>query len=296
MRRHIWRGSAIIAGVVAVLIAAELALRVRYRRRVLPHTPPVPGTVTLAALGDSITAGAPGEPAQAWPNGLLAHLHAGYPGVVWRIVNAGVSGDTAPLGYARFDRDVAAPGPQGVLIAFGLNDCYPDRRPLDLWLQGCVPKGLARSYAWRAGRARVERLGRRLGWLAAPVPEPKRRGLPRTTLDGFAAALESLVLRTRAIHAQPILLTMTPLAPHDTPGVKMRLAAYPAYNTRVRRLAAEHHLLLVELSSGAPTQAFDADGFHLTRDGQTWVAGQVYDQLRAAGLWTGLARRAGRNK
>jgi lysophospholipase L1-like esterase len=200
------------------------------------------------------------------------------------------------LGCARFDRDAAAPGPQAVLIAFGLNDCYPGRHGLDRWLEGRVPQGPARSYVWRAGRARLERLGRRLGRPAAPAPEPERRGAPRTTPEGFAAALESLVLRTRAIDAQPILLSMTPLAAHDTPGVQMRLAAYPAYNACVRQIAAERHLPLVELSSGAPPQAFDADGFHLTRDGQTWVAGQVYDQLQALGQWTWLAHRAWRSR
>ena len=296
MRLHAWRGPAFIAGVVAVLFAAELALRARYRRRVLPHTPPAPGTITLVTLGDSITAGAPGESALAWPNGLLARLRTGYPGVAWRIVNAGVAGDTAPLGCARFDRDAAAPGPQAVLIAFGLNDCYPDRHGLDRWLEGRAPKGLARSFVWRAGWARLERLGRRLDWLAAPVPEPERRGLPRTTLGGFAATLESLVRRTRAIDAQPILLTMTPLAAHDTPGVQIRRATYPAYNARVRQIAAEHHLPLVELSTGAPPHAFDADGFHLTKDGQTWVAGQVYDQLEALGWWTELVHRAWRSR
>ena len=227
---------------------------------------------------------------------IQARLNAEYPDITWQVINAGAPGSTAPMGYSRFDREVAAHAPQVVLIAFGLNDCYPSRLALDGWLEDRVPKGLARSYVWRAGWSRLERLGRKLGWLAVTAPEPGRSGVPRTTLEGFAAALESLALRTRAIAAQPILLTMTPLAPHDTPGVQMRLAAYPAYNARVRQIAAEHRLPLVELSSGAPPQAFDADGFHLTKDGQTWVAGQVYDQLQAAGLWTGLAHRARRNR
>ena len=60
--RTIWRWTAAILGFVALLIAAEFALRLRYRRYVMPRARPAPGQVTLVALGDSIVAG--------WPYGL----------------------------------------------------------------------------------------------------------------------------------------------------------------------------------------------------------------------------------
>ncbi len=289
MRRREWRWLAVAVGAVTLLGAAELALRARYRQRVLPPTPPAPGTVTLVALGDSITAGTPGDPQAAWPTGLLAHLHASYPDVAWRVVNAGVPGDTAPLGYARFDRDVAAAGPQAVLIAFGLNDCYPDRHGLDRWLEGRLPVGLSRSYVWRAARSRLARLARRLGWgWGRSTAEPQRKPVVRTTPTGFATALTRLVARTREIGARPVLLTMTPLAALDVPGVALRRATYPVYDAAIRRVAAERRVPLVELAAGAAPDAFEPDGFHLTAVGQAWAAEQVYSQLQVAGFWAGL--------
>ena len=289
MRLRVRGWLAVAFGAAALLGAAELVLRARRRQRVLPPTPPAPGTVSLVALGDSITAGAPGDARAAWPTGLLAHLHASYSDVVWRVVNAGVPGDTAPLGDARFDRDVAAAGPQAVLIAFGLNDCYPDRHGLDRWLEGRLPVGLSRSYVWRAARSRLARGARRLGWgWDQPTAEPQRKPVVRTTPTGFATALTRLVARTRAIGARPVLLTMTPLAALDVPGVALRRATYPVYDAAIRRVAAERRVPLVELSAGAAPDAFEPDGFHLTAAGQAWAAGQVFSQLQAVGFWTGL--------
>lgn len=275
-------------GAVALMGAAELALRARHRQRVLPPTPPAPGTVTLVALGDSITAGSPGDVQAAWPTGLLAHLHDSHSDVTWRMVNAGVPGDTAPLGDARFDRDAAAAGPQAVLIGFGLNDCYPDRHGLDRWLEGRLPVGLSRSYVWRAIRSRAARTARRLGWPSGAKAEPQRKPVARTTPAGFATALTRLVACTREIDAQPVLLTMTPLAMLDVPGVTLRRATYPVYNAAIRRVAAGQRTPLVDLATGAPPDAFEPDGFHLTAAGQAWAAGQVFSQLQTVGFWAGL--------
>ncbi|MGQ9491082.1 MAG: hypothetical protein ACUVR4_05785 [Anaerolineae bacterium] len=60
----------------------------------------------VVVLGDSIVAGAPGHPAEAWPARQAERLQAAYPQVRWHVVNAGVSGDIASLGYQRFAHNV----------------------------------------------------------------------------------------------------------------------------------------------------------------------------------------------
>jgi acyl-CoA thioesterase I len=76
-------------------------------------------TITLLALGDSLTAGLGLDPGQAFPAKLEAALRAQGHDVV--VMNAGVSGDTAAQGAARLDwaltDDVDA-----VLVELGAND------------------------------------------------------------------------------------------------------------------------------------------------------------------------------
>jgi lysophospholipase L1-like esterase len=287
--RTLWRWTAAILGIVALTIAAEFALRLRYRRYVMPRATPAPGRVTLVALGDSIVAGWPLGLDLAWPALLAQRLQAAYPDVQWWVINAGVPGETAPKGYARFKRDVAAAGPQLMLIAFGLNDCYPARYGMDRWLEGDVPNGLRRSFLVRAGAARADRLGRRLGLLPLPAPELTPQAAPRTSLQGFEDALQRLVDRAKVLGIRPMLLTMTPLAQSDVEGVAVRAAIYLTYNEAIRFVAARNGLCLVELAAGAPPGAILPDGFHLTVTGQEWVARQAFEQLAAAGVWRNVA-------
>jgi len=75
--------------------------------------------VTILALGDSLTAGLGLETPEAFPARLEAALKA--KGLDVRIVNAGVSGDTAAAGLARLDwalsDDVG-----GLIVELGAND------------------------------------------------------------------------------------------------------------------------------------------------------------------------------
>ncbi len=283
----------LVMGTVVLVTGVELALRVRYRHRVLPSSVAGDAGVVLVALGDSITAGAPGDRAEAWPAQLEKRLSAAYPHVRWRLVNAGVSGDTAPLGYHRFDSDVSAHGPDGVLIAFGLNDCNPARYGLDLWLERQVPDGLARSFLWRAVAVRLQRLAGRLRGSTAPQVEQGLQPWPRTSLPGYTKTLAALVERARLLGAHPVLLTMTPLAETQTPQVEARRSLYPAYNDAIKGLAARAGVPLVRLDTGAPPAAFMPDGVHLTAVGQAWVADRVFRQLDAQGFWAQLAHKGG---
>src|SRR5580765_1669623 len=76
-------------------------------------------TVTVLALGDSLTAGL-GLPAdQAFPARLEAALKA--KGFDVNVLNGGVSGDTAEDGLARLDWALT-PGVSAVIVELGAND------------------------------------------------------------------------------------------------------------------------------------------------------------------------------
>jgi lysophospholipase L1-like esterase len=288
MSRRLRSGLVLALGIPLLIGAAELAVRSRHRCR-LPKCESISGQVTLVALGDSIVAGPPNGSARAWPAFLADQLRTCHPGTRWLTVNAGQPGDTAPQGYARFDRDVAVHCPAGVLVAFGLNDCNPARNCTDSCLESQVPHGLDRSSLWRALRVRLEYWSQRFGRPYHRQSTAGGESQPRTSPKGFVDTLDAIVARTREIRAQPVLLTMTPLASHDAEGVRARAGTYETYNAIIRRQAIRKGLPLVELASGAPTNAFDPDGFHLTLVGQAWVADQVCAQLESARLWSKLA-------
>lgn len=88
-------------------------------------------TITIAALGDSTTAGTPAfqSPIEAPPDGAgdvqsqYAHwLMRDHPD--WQVLNRGVNGERTDEIAARFDRDVLAARPRLVIILGGVNDIY----------------------------------------------------------------------------------------------------------------------------------------------------------------------------
>jgi len=73
----------------------------------------------IAAFGDSLTAGSGVDPAENYPSRLQAKLDA--EGYRYRVVNAGVSGETSSQGLSRA-KSVQALNPAIVIIEFGGND------------------------------------------------------------------------------------------------------------------------------------------------------------------------------
>jgi acyl-CoA thioesterase-1 len=73
----------------------------------------------IVCFGDSLTAGYGTEPGQAYPDFLQADLDR--QGYSYRVVNAGVSGDTTKDGLARVARVVALK-PSIIVVEFGGND------------------------------------------------------------------------------------------------------------------------------------------------------------------------------
>ncbi len=73
----------------------------------------------LVCFGDSLTAGFGTDPGQSYPDDLQRDLDAA--GYKYRVVNAGVSGNTTKDGVGRIDR-VLAMHPAVVVVEFGGND------------------------------------------------------------------------------------------------------------------------------------------------------------------------------
>ncbi len=73
----------------------------------------------LVAFGDSLTAGFGADPGSSYPDFLQKELDKR--GLKWRVVNAGVSGDTTTDGLNRVD-EVLSYRPSVVILEFGGND------------------------------------------------------------------------------------------------------------------------------------------------------------------------------
>lgn len=71
------------------------------------------------AFGDSLTAGFGADPGRSYPDFLQKDIDAA--GLRWRVVNAGVSGDTTSDGLARLG-EVLTYKPRIVIVEFGGND------------------------------------------------------------------------------------------------------------------------------------------------------------------------------
>ena len=100
--------------------------------------------ITLLALGDSLTAGLGLEANEAFPVKLEAALQSRYPGL--KIINGGVSGDTAADGLARLDwaltDDVG-----GLIVELGANDALRglDAAQTETALNGIMVKAQLRN-------------------------------------------------------------------------------------------------------------------------------------------------------
>ena len=120
----------------------------------LASAAPAQGERVIVAFGDSLTAGYGVAPDEAYPALLEARLRA--EGYRYRVINAGVSGDTTAGGLRRVDWALRS-RPDIVLVELGANDAL---RGLDL---GQVRSNLdAMVTRFEGASARVLLLGMRL--------------------------------------------------------------------------------------------------------------------------------------
>ena len=73
----------------------------------------------IVAFGDSLSAGYGADPGKSFPDFLQKDLDAA--GLHWRVVNAGVSGNTTTDGLTRLS-EVLAYKPRVTIVEFGGND------------------------------------------------------------------------------------------------------------------------------------------------------------------------------
>lgn len=135
-------------------------------------------TVTVLALGDSLTAGFGLEPAEAFPVKLEAALKA--KGIDAVVINGGVSGDTALDGLSRLDWSLTD-DVDAVIVELGANDAL---------------RGLPVEQAERA----LDDLLGRLAEKKLPVLLAGMRAPPNLGAD-YGAAFDGMYARLAAKHA-----------------------------------------------------------------------------------------------
>ncbi len=134
-------------------------------------------TVTLLALGDSLTAGLGLDPPDAFPAKLEAALRA--KGHDVKVINAGVSGDIAAQGAARLDWALGD-DVDGVIIELGANDA----------LRGLAPAQMEAALAEILGKLEARKLPILLTGMRAP---------PNLGPD-YAAAFDGVFARLAEAH------------------------------------------------------------------------------------------------
>ena len=101
----------------------------------------------IAFLGDSVTQGCfeiyeiePGRVETVFDRGAAYHTYLGqiltklYPSATVNIINAGISGDNAPNGFNRLERDVLRYSPDLTVVCFGLNDSSQGLQGIDKYI------------------------------------------------------------------------------------------------------------------------------------------------------------------
>ena len=113
------RPSLLVLGLVALAFLTAGTLLVDPPRVADAQSTPDPTARVIVTFGDSLTAGYGVTPAQAYPGRLHARLAA--EGYRYRMVNAGVSGDTTAGGLRRVDWALSVK-PSIAIVALGAND------------------------------------------------------------------------------------------------------------------------------------------------------------------------------
>jgi len=230
-------------------------------------------TRTLVVLGDSIVYGWGLPYEQSFPavlEGLLTRDAAAKG--AWRVINAGVPGDTALMGCARYARDVVPFAPQIVVLCFGLNDAVLRRTQFDA----------QRERLWQAQHCLWMRL-RVIGEKFLPHSgEVRRESRPRVRPRLFVTALRELVRRARREGATAYLLSMTPALGQELTPQQRQL--YERYDEFIREVARHEKAVLVDLRDAQlapflPATMRAEDGIHLTASGQDWLAARLYSHL-----------------
>lgn len=155
---------------VAAILAVGLLVVPLHRSAAEPEAP------VIVALGDSLTAGLGLPQDQTFPAQLEAALKAR--GIEARVVNAGVSGDTAAAGLTRLDWALTEDA-SAVIIELGANDA----------LQGLPPEATKEALAAIVEKVQAKGLPILLAGMEAP------RNLGKDYSEAFGAIYPDLATR-----------------------------------------------------------------------------------------------------
>jgi lysophospholipase L1-like esterase len=239
----------------------------------------------IVVLGDSIVYGQDVPREASYPARLEAYLNADNAGRPWRVINAGVPGETVIQGCLRYAREVAPLAPEVILIGYGLNDAALRRTRFDA----------QREQIWQAQRRPLLRLrfaarrlvgpARRLiRWLRTHLGRAdetiEHQAEPRVQRELFKAGLAELIQRAQSDGARPILLCLTPIETRGMPALQAR--TYGRYDALIAEVATDHDVPLVRWPQEAlPPQEiiWQDDGIHPTAAGYDWIAGRLHNAL-----------------
>ena len=247
---------------------------------------------TLVALGDSITYGWGLPHASSYPALLERRLNE--PGAGsgrWRVINAGVPGDTVLCAERRYERDVASWQADVLVISLGLNDAALRRTRIDdqrehlwrahrnPWLRWAMRLDRARTL-WGAGMAGAPAMG------AGGQPQAEEhRAEPRVCVELYVRALEDLVKRAQG-QGLRVYLTSLPSLAWERIAVD-QAAWYRRYDSLVRQVAGSSGALFIDVAQNPQRSqgagCWQEDGIHPSAKGQAWLAECITEGLRRDG-------------
>lgn len=306
-----------LLAIIALLLLAELTLRIRHRRT-LAHTgyqelrskslneTNLAGKYRIVVFGDSIAYGEDLLHSQSYPHVLSCLLNSEGSATHITVINSGIRGCTSVQALDWLDAAVLRYKPHLVLLAFGLNDGKLGDWPLERIRERAMFQGMTlvgrldellrnHCHLYLTLKVRMRRLLRGRGYVRR-VAQPSAFG-PRVSQEGFATAQRELVRRIQHRSGAVIcLLTTTPVDERSSRELAPTVFAwqqeiYQRYNEIIRHIAAEEGVYLIDLAStvgalgpGRITSLLQDDGVHLTAEGERVVAEHVAHALQHMGV------------
>jgi len=201
----------------------------------------------IVAFGDSITLARRQPEARRWVTELGVFLENSFQCFSFKIINAGVGGNTTREGLQRIGPDVLAHNPDYVLVEFGGNDASAD------------PDKHVSTHEFHANLSAIRNL------IAA-----------ETSVRLVVLTFSPIIDKWHAWGSKEPFIECGGLD-----------ACVELYREITRRFAADHELVLAdidkalrsEISLHGPARYILADGVHLTEEGNEVVARAVFEAL-----------------
>lgn len=247
-----------------------------------------PGTRRVICMGDSVSA-------QGLPpySGILHEKLAAAPPTAqaWEAFNMAVIGYSSAQGLRLFQKRGRELEPDVVTVFYGWNDHWLGDRPDSLRMA----VRMNRLSGGLVEKLRRKRFFQLLVYAADPVRRVARTGEGsdyRVPPEEYRWNLKKLVAEIRSAGALPILVTAPRSSELDASlasgkqgrSVEEIIRAHDRYVAITREVAAASGADLVDLAAvlgGISTNFFRGDGIHLTQEGLTRVAEELYAKLQA---------------